>query len=296
MRHDYEAASACTEWFYSTRCWECTGCGNFFTHEDCADEYKKDKDMLYFPPVGHNLKNIPAKDATCVDKGTVEYWHCERCGLNFSDNEGENELTNIETDAPLLPHNYDDNGVCSVCSFKAAAKVLSKDDNDAISHKWYDNIADALTALAEEDAYRIEINKDCDETIALSNAREVYVNKNVTVAKLEATDAEGCVGTGTLGGSNASGGSIRIGAYANATLYSGTLTGNNVSGDGALCPSREAIAALRCTAVRLPATQPPAMAAVFLLTTLGMPARSISTAASFPITALPATITQRSFG
>lgn len=110
--------------------------------------------------------------------------------------------------------------------------MLSKDDNDAISHKWYDNIADALTALAEEDAYRIEINKDCDETIALSNAREVYVNKNVTVVKLEATDAEGCVGTGTLGGSNASGGSIRIGAYANATLYSGTLTGNNVSGDG----------------------------------------------------------------
>ena len=41
-----------------------------------------------------------------------------------------------------------------------------------------------------------------------------------------------CIGTGRLGGSNASGGSIRIGAYANATLYSGTLTGNNVSGDG----------------------------------------------------------------
>lgn len=41
-----------------------------------------------------------------------------------------------------------------------------------------------------------------------------------------------CVGTGTLGGSNASGGSIRISAYANATLYSGTLTGNNVSGYG----------------------------------------------------------------
>ena len=41
-----------------------------------------------------------------------------------------------------------------------------------------------------------------------------------------------CVGTGTLGGSNASGGSIRIGAYTNATLYGGTLTGNTVSGDG----------------------------------------------------------------
>ena len=41
-----------------------------------------------------------------------------------------------------------------------------------------------------------------------------------------------CVGSGTLGGSNASGGSIRIGTYTNATLYGGTLTGNNVSGNG----------------------------------------------------------------
>lgn len=41
-----------------------------------------------------------------------------------------------------------------------------------------------------------------------------------------------CIGTGTLGGSKASGGSIRIGAYTNATLYGGTLTGNTVSRDG----------------------------------------------------------------
>ena len=189
VRHDHDAASACTEWFYSTCCWECTGCDSFFTSEDCADEYKTDKDMLYFPPVGHDLKNVPAKEPICVAKGTVEYWHCERCGLNFSDEEGKYELTNIETDAPLLPHSYDDNGICSICSFKAAAKVLSKDN------KWYDNIADALTALDAEDVYRIEIGKDCDESITISNAREVYINKGVTVAKLEATDAEGCVVT-----------------------------------------------------------------------------------------------------
>lgn len=85
MRHDHDAASACTEWFYSTRCWECTGCDSFFTSEDCADEYKTDKDMLYFPPVGHDLKNVPAKEPTCVAKGTVEYWHCERCTRNFGD-------------------------------------------------------------------------------------------------------------------------------------------------------------------------------------------------------------------
>ena len=178
----------CTENYYSVSCWECTGCGYFFQNADMSGN-KFTKDKVYFPPVGHNLKHVPEKGPTCVAKGTVEYWHCERCGLNFSDEEGKYELTNIETDAPLLPHSYDDNGICSICSFKAAAKVLSKDN------KWYDNIADALTALDAEDAYRIEIGKDCDESITISNAREVYINKGVTVAKLEATDAEGCVVT-----------------------------------------------------------------------------------------------------
>ena len=179
----------CTEYYYSQHCWECTGCGYFFLHADMSGN-KFTTNQVYFPPAGHDLKHVPEKGPTCVAKGTVEYWHCERCGLNFSDEEGKNELTNIETDAPLLPHSYDDNGVCSVCSFKAAAKVLSKDGN-----KWYDNIADALTALDVEDAYRIEIGKDCDESITISNAREVYINKGVTVAKLEVTDAEGCVVT-----------------------------------------------------------------------------------------------------
>lgn len=89
--------------------------------------------QVYFPPAGHDLKHVPEKGPTCVAKGTVEYWHCERCGLNFSDEEGKYELTNIETDAPLLPHSYDDNGICSICSFKAAAKVLSKDNNGTIT-------------------------------------------------------------------------------------------------------------------------------------------------------------------
>lgn len=178
----------CTANYYNPRCWECTGCGYFFLHADMSGN-KFTTNQVYFPPAGHDLKHVPEKGPTCVAKGTVEYWHCERCGLNFSDEEGKYELTNIETDAPLLPHSYDDNGICSICSFKAAAKVLSKDN------KWYDNIADALTALDAEDAYRIEIGKDCDESITISNAREVYINKGVTVAKLEATDAEGCVVT-----------------------------------------------------------------------------------------------------
>lgn len=179
----------CTEYYYSQHCWECTGCGYFFLHADMSGN-KFTTNQVYFPPAGHDLKHVPEKDPTCVAKGTVEYWHCERCGLNFSDEEGKNELTNIETDAPLVAHRYDANGACEVCNRKAAAGVQAN-----AGMVWYDTMGEALTALDAEDAYRIEIGKDCDESITISNAREVYINKGVTVAKLEATDAEGCIVT-----------------------------------------------------------------------------------------------------
>ena len=82
----------CTENYYSMRCWECTGCGYFFQDADMSGN-KFTTNQVYFPPAGHDLKHVPEKGPTCVAKGTVEYWHCERSGLNFSDEEGKYELT-----------------------------------------------------------------------------------------------------------------------------------------------------------------------------------------------------------
>lgn len=93
----------CTEYYYNPRCWECTGCGYFFLNADMSGN-KFTKDKVYFPPAGHDLKHVPAKDPTCVAKGTVEHWHCERCTRNFGDEQGTSELTTIETNAPLAAH------------------------------------------------------------------------------------------------------------------------------------------------------------------------------------------------
>ena len=179
----------CTANYYNPRCWECTGCGYFFLHADMSDA-KLTKDNVYHSPVGHKMNYVDAKGPTCVAKGTVEYWHCERCTRNFGDEQGTSELTTIETNAPLAAHQYGADGVCMVCNRKAAAGVQAN-----AGMVWYDTMGKALTALDAEDAYRIEIGKDCDESITISNAREVYINKGVTVAKLEATDAEGCIVT-----------------------------------------------------------------------------------------------------
>ena len=224
VRHDYDAASACTEWYYSTRCWECKGCESFFTREDCDDAYKTDKDMLYFSPLGHDLKSVPAKDPTCVAKGTVAYWQCERCTRNFSDEQGTSELTTIETNAPLAAHQYGADGVCKVCSRKAAAGVQAN-----AGMVWYDTMGEALTALT--DGAQLAINADYADTITLNQTCTVEVKAGVTAANIQIANAENCVVTivnnGTI--SNLSGYTGKLVLKSGSGTF-GSITNNSENG------------------------------------------------------------------
>ena len=177
----------CTENYYSMRCWECTGCGYFFQDADMSGN-KFTKDKVYFPPVGHNLKHVPAKDPTCVAKGTVEHWHCERCTRNFGDEQGTSELTTIETNAPLAAHRYDADGVCEVCNRKAAAGVQAN-----AGMVWYDTMGKALTALTY--GAQLSINADYADTITLNHTCTVEVKAGVTAADIRIENAENCVVT-----------------------------------------------------------------------------------------------------
>lgn len=44
-----------------------------------------------------DLKHIPAKAATWVAEGTIEYWYCEGCGRYFSDRDGTKEIRRADT-------------------------------------------------------------------------------------------------------------------------------------------------------------------------------------------------------
>ena len=177
----------CTENYYSVSCWECTGCGYFFQDADMSGN-KFTKDKVYFPPVGHNLKHVPAKDPTCVAKGTVEHWHCERCTRNFGDEQGTSELTTIETNAPFAAHRYDANGACEVCNRKAVAGVQAN-----AGMVWYDTMGEALTALT--DGAQLSINADYADTITLNHTCTVEVKAGVTAADIQIENAENCVVT-----------------------------------------------------------------------------------------------------
>ncbi len=52
----------------------------------------------------HTLSYHAAKAATCTEKGHVEYWHCSVCGKYFSDENGDDEITKVETEKDPTNH------------------------------------------------------------------------------------------------------------------------------------------------------------------------------------------------
>lgn len=58
--------------------------------------------VMEFKDVGHIMKPHPRVEATCTASGNIEYWHCTRCGLDFTDEEGLNHVS--DTTIPAKGH------------------------------------------------------------------------------------------------------------------------------------------------------------------------------------------------
>ena len=75
---------------------DCSGgkatCGDKAKCAVCGAEYGK------LDVKNHaDLKHIPAKAATWVAEGNIEYWYCEGCGRYFSDRDGTKEIRRADT-------------------------------------------------------------------------------------------------------------------------------------------------------------------------------------------------------
>ena len=70
----------------------------------------------------HSLTKTEAKAATCTEAGNEAYWTCSTCHKNFSDEQGKNEISNLDAwkaDAgkiPVTKHDWSNHdGICKVC-------------------------------------------------------------------------------------------------------------------------------------------------------------------------------------
>ena len=91
--------------------WECEICGSYFADESATLPLTQAE--LAAGKLNHKNKiHHAAVAGTCTGSGTMEYWECPDCGLNFSDEACENSVSKLTTSKTA--HRWE-NGACSAC-------------------------------------------------------------------------------------------------------------------------------------------------------------------------------------
>ena len=67
--------------------------------EQCERMIKEGTEIALLP---HTLEKIEKKDATTVEEGNIEYYHCSVCDSYFSDSEGKKQITKESTVIPTI--------------------------------------------------------------------------------------------------------------------------------------------------------------------------------------------------
>ena len=87
-----EQPATCTEAGHEAY-YLCSHCGKLYADENAETELSEADTVI--AALGHDLTHHEAVAATCTADGSVEYWSCARCELNFSDAEGTAQIENI---------------------------------------------------------------------------------------------------------------------------------------------------------------------------------------------------------
>ena len=59
-----------------------------------AEKYAAENELT-FPHPAEVLVHCPPQEATCEENGNIEYWHCNSCGLNYSDADGKETVADV---------------------------------------------------------------------------------------------------------------------------------------------------------------------------------------------------------
>lgn len=97
--------------------WMCSdeGCGKWFSDAEgktVIEDHDSVKTAIDATKHGQNLSKINAVEATCTADGVLEYWTCSACNKNFSNAEGTEEITDLDTwktsdgKIPATGHNW----------------------------------------------------------------------------------------------------------------------------------------------------------------------------------------------
>lgn len=115
--------------------YQCSKCSKLFADENAQNSLTSSETVL--DVVEHTYEKVEAKEATCTQKGNIEYFKCSSCGKYFKSENGQpgEEITDIASvETEMIPHTFDEtifisdgeNGhyhKCKYCDAHSAAEA-----------------------------------------------------------------------------------------------------------------------------------------------------------------------------
>ena len=113
-------AATCTE-DGNTTYWKSKSTGKFY--KDSLGKTEIASGRWVISKLGHNMRHVAAKEATCTAAGNIEYYKCTRCGKFFKDQQGTDEIGNDQVAVPAKGH--------KLAETEAKAATCTEDGNEA---------------------------------------------------------------------------------------------------------------------------------------------------------------------
>ena len=89
----------------------------------------------------HEMTHYTATAATCTEDGNIEYWYCDGCGKYFSDEEGNNAVTDVTVAAK--GHAWGEweitSATCEVCGHEETKTLPSPGHSNSSTYKCDEN-------------------------------------------------------------------------------------------------------------------------------------------------------------
>lgn len=187
--HHQKVDAKCTE-DGSIEYWSCPDCGTNYSDEACT----KKVTSVTLAKLGHDFTDgHHAKvDAKCAEAGTVEYYHCSRCGNNYASKTSDTPLTDLTI--PAKGHKTD--------LIPAKAAKCEDTGNNAYYYcsacRSYFKDADGETATTTADETISATGHDFDDTVyswtkdasGVWSCTATHKCKNTGCSKSESVKAE----------------------------------------------------------------------------------------------------------
>lgn len=136
----------------------CTTCERYYLDSEGAFETDLLNCTIDKLTTHDSIVLVPAKEATCCEKGCIEHWACETCGQAFEDQAGSVTLDNAKVELPIADAKH-----TNLVHFDAVASTCCEQGN---IEYWYCDGCDKYFTDAEgtQSISKLKLDVDKDKT------------------------------------------------------------------------------------------------------------------------------------